>query len=85
MTNAYYRTIFTSTLARRLIFCPVTVIVGLALADGAFEAENMMSLRQVLSARTRRPLNCTVFHWKEEWLKRPIFRRCDPWEIPKRP
>ena len=50
MTNAYYRMIFTSTLARRLIFCPVTVIVSLAVADGVFEAENMTSLRQVLSA-----------------------------------
>ena len=84
MTNAYYRTIFTSTLARRLIFCPVTVIFSLALADGVFEAENMTSLRQILSAGPV-TLNCTVFHWKEEWLKRPIFRRCDPWEIPKRP
>ena len=84
MTNAYYRTIFTSTLARRLIFCPVTVIFSLALVDGPFEAENMTSLRQVL-CRTRCSLNCIVFHWKEEWLKRPILRRYDPWEIPKRP
>ncbi|PIL29042.1 hypothetical protein GSI_09090 [Ganoderma sinense ZZ0214-1] len=75
--NKLKPTIFTFTLARRLIFCPVSVIVSLALADGAFEAENMTSFRQVLSARTR-PLNCTVFRWKKKWLKRPIFRRCDP-------
>ena len=60
MTNVYCKTIFTFTPVRRLTFCPVTFIVSLALANGVFEAENMTSLRQVLSARTRRSLNYRI-------------------------
>ncbi|KAK4116055.1 FluG domain-containing protein [Canariomyces notabilis] len=70
-------TIFFFTPTRRLIFCFITVIVSLAVYDGAFAASKFTSVREVFQAKNRGPVKCTPFRWKEEWLKRPVFRQFD--------
>ncbi|KAF3763515.1 hypothetical protein M406DRAFT_261587 [Cryphonectria parasitica EP155] len=70
-------TIFFFTPTRRLIFCLISVIVSLAGSDGAFAATNLTSARQVFQVKNQGPVKCTPLRWKKEWLKRPIFRRCD--------
>lgn len=45
--------------------------------DSAFAASKFTSVREVFQARNRGPVKCTPLRWKEEWLKRPIFRRHD--------
>ncbi|KAK4107064.1 hypothetical protein N656DRAFT_840631 [Canariomyces notabilis] len=68
-------TIFFFTPTRRLIFCFITVIVSLAVHDRAFAASKFTSVREVFQYKNRGPVKCTPIRWKEEWLKRPIFRR----------
>jgi len=75
--NLPSRTIFFFTPARRLIFCFITVIVSLAVHDGAFAALKLTSVRAVFEARNKGPVKCTPLRWKEEWLKRPVFRQYD--------
>ncbi|KAK4172699.1 FluG domain-containing protein [Triangularia setosa] len=70
-------TIFFFTPTRRLIFCFISVIVSLAVHDSAFAASKFTSARAVFQARNRGPIKCTPLRWKEEWLKRPVFRRHD--------
>ncbi|KAK0707074.1 hypothetical protein B0T26DRAFT_729064 [Lasiosphaeria miniovina] len=70
-------TIFFFTPARRLIFCFITIIVSLAVHDGAFAALKFTSVRGVFETRNKGPVKCTPLRWKEEWLKRPVFRRYD--------
>jgi hypothetical protein len=70
-----YSTIFFFTLTRRLIFCLITVVVSLAVRDNAFDAPSLTSAARVFNAKNRGPVKCTPLRWKEEWLKRPIFRR----------
>ena len=43
--------------------------------DRAFAASKFTSVREVFQARNRGPVKCTPFRWKDEWLKRPVFRR----------
>ena len=45
--------------------------------DRAFAASKFTSVREVFQARNRGPVKCTPLHWKEEWLKRPVFRQHD--------
>jgi hypothetical protein len=71
------RTVFFFTLTRRLIFCLITVIVSLAVHDGAFAAPSLTSIRRVFQVKNRGPVKCTPLRWKKEWLKRPVFRRFD--------
>ncbi|KAK4171264.1 domain containing [Triangularia setosa] len=59
----------------RWIFCFISVIVSLAVHDSAFAASKFTSVRAVFQARNRRLIQCTPLRWKEEWLKRPVFRR----------
>ncbi|KAI0876768.1 hypothetical protein GGS24DRAFT_513091 [Hypoxylon argillaceum] len=59
----------------RLIFCLITVIISLALDDGAFDAPSLTSARAVFEVKNTGPVTCTPLCWKKEWLKRPIFRR----------
>ncbi|KAI0398662.1 hypothetical protein F4802DRAFT_592559 [Xylaria palmicola] len=68
-------TVFFFTLTRRLIFCLITVIVSIALNDGAFDAPSLTSARAVFEVKNKSPTTCTLLRWKKEWLKRPIFRR----------
>ena len=45
--------------------------------DRAFAASKFTSARAVFQAKNRGPVKCTPLRWKEEWLKRPVFRRRD--------
>ena len=57
--------------------CPITVIVGLALRDNAFDAPSLTSARRVFNVRNLGPVQCTPLRWKEEKLKVPVLRRMD--------
>ncbi len=57
------------------IFCPITHLVSLALADDAFEAPSLTSPTRVFEHKVRGPVLCTPLQWKQEKLKTPIFRR----------
>lgn len=70
----FSRTIFFFTGTRRLIFCIVTVLISLAISDQAFDASNLTSVADVFRIRNKGPEKCQQLRWKEEWLKRPIFR-----------
>ncbi|RYO96122.1 hypothetical protein DL764_007526 [Monosporascus ibericus] len=70
-------TIFFFTATRRLMFCPILVIISLPLADGAFAALNLTSPSQIFQIKNRGPVTCTPFRWKRDWLKRPIFPEDD--------
>lgn len=69
------RTIFFFTLTRRIIFCLITAIISLAVSDQAFAAPSLTSASRVFQVKNRGPVKCTPLRWKEEWLKRPVFRR----------
>lgn len=69
------RIIFFFTPTRRLIFCFISIIVSLAVHDRAFAAPKFASVRGVFQARNQGPVKCTPLRWKEEWLKRPVFRQ----------
>jgi Protein of unknown function (DUF3435) len=71
------RTIFYFTPTKRLIFCLVTHIVSIAALDVAFDSPTLDSVEAVFAARVTPPVACTSLRWKKEWLKRPVFRRCD--------
>ncbi|KAK3682380.1 FluG domain-containing protein [Podospora appendiculata] len=75
MDNNPKPTIFFFTPTRRLIFCFISVIVSLAVYDRAFAVSKFTSVREVFQARNRGPVKCTPLRWKEEWLKRPVFRQ----------
>ncbi|KJZ70767.1 hypothetical protein HIM_09851 [Hirsutella minnesotensis 3608] len=70
-------TIFFFTGTRRLLFCIITVIVSLAISDQAFDAPSLTSACKVFQLRNRGARQCTELRWKEEWLKRPVFRGFD--------
>jgi hypothetical protein len=75
------RTIFFFTPTRRLMFCLVTVIISIAVHDGAFDALNLTTVKSVFGVKNSGPVRCTPLRWKKEWLKRPVFRRFDGPEI----
>lgn len=71
------RTIFFFTLTRRIIFCLISIIISLAVSDQAFAAPSLTSASRVFQVKNRGPVKCTPLRWKEEWLKRPVFRHFD--------
>lgn len=75
------RTIFFFTPTRRLIFCLVTVIISIAVHDGAFDAPSLVNVKSVFGVKNSGPVRCTPLRWKSEWLKRPVFRRFQGPEI----
>lgn len=68
-------TIFFFTEVEDLIFCPITHLVSLALADGASKAPSLTTPERVFEHKVRGPVMCTPLRWKQEKLKTPIFRR----------
>lgn len=64
-------------MTRRIILCWITVIISLALCDGAFDAPSLTSAERIFQVKNRGPVKCTPLRWKKEWLKRPIFRRSE--------
>jgi hypothetical protein len=76
----YHRTIFFFTPSKKLIFCPITVILALALHDHAFDATSLTDASSVFESQVWGPTECTPLRWKEDMLKVPVFRRirgCD--------
>ena len=45
--------------------------------DCAFAVSKFTSAREVFEAKNRGPVKCSALRWKEEWLKRPVFRQHD--------
>ena len=45
--------------------------------DRAFAVSKFTSVREVFQAKNQGPVKCTPLRWKEEWLKRPVFRQRD--------
>ncbi|KAI0033819.1 hypothetical protein K488DRAFT_46827, partial [Vararia minispora EC-137] len=58
----------------RVMFDLVTLIISLALIDGAFESENLTSVDAVFDAEVPDGLEYLPLQWKKEWLSRPVFR-----------
>ena len=50
-------------------------MIGHALDDNAFMSEHLMTAANVFAVKNRPPVQCTPLRWKDEWLKRPVFRR----------
>lgn len=71
------RTVFYFTPTRRLIFCIVTLIVSVAVLDGAFESSTLTNVEAVFRVAVSGPVTSVPLRWKKEWLKRPVFRRCN--------
>jgi hypothetical protein len=63
------------------MFCLVTIIISIAVHDGAFDARNLTTVKSVFEVKNSGPVRCTQLRWKREWLKRPVFRRFDGAEI----
>ncbi|KAI2606772.1 hypothetical protein GGR54DRAFT_644004 [Hypoxylon sp. NC1633] len=70
-------TIFYFTPTKKLVFCLITHIVSIAVLDGALDSPTLDSVEAVFGARVVPPVTCLPLRWKREWLKRPVFRRCD--------
>ncbi|RSL47928.1 hypothetical protein CEP54_013160 [Fusarium duplospermum] len=68
-------TIFYFTPARKLLFCPVSTILALALHDKAFDASSLTDAAIILKAKPPRFKHCTPLRWKKEMLLTPVFRR----------
>jgi hypothetical protein len=73
-----HSTIYFFTEVDDLIFCAITHLVALALADDAFEAPSLTTPERVFEHKVWGPVLCTPLHWKQEKLKTPIFRQHEP-------
>lgn len=81
----HIRTIFFFTMTRRVIFCPITIIISIALRDKAFSVDLLDSAQRVFGIKggATKP---TSLHWKEDMLKIPLFRAYESNELsPNRP
>ncbi|KAH8984194.1 hypothetical protein EDB86DRAFT_2833614 [Lactarius hatsudake] len=56
-----------------MVVCFVTAIVSTAILDRAFHSPTLTSIAAVFAASVSGPVSYT----RMEWLKRPVFRRCD--------
>ena len=70
-----HSTIFFFTEVDDPIFCPITHLVSLALADDAFLAPSLTMPKLVFEHKVWGPVACTPLDWKAEKLKTPIFRQ----------
>ncbi|RYO96655.1 hypothetical protein DL764_007436 [Monosporascus ibericus] len=68
-------TIFFFTMTRRVILCPITIIISQGLRDEAFHAPSLTCAERVFQVKNRGPVKCTPIRWKESKLKIPVFRR----------
>ncbi|KAL8310676.1 hypothetical protein RB597_010495 [Gaeumannomyces tritici] len=68
-------TIFYFTPTRKLIFCPVSIIIALALHDHAFDAPSLTNASRVLGTNISGSRECMPLRWKQSMLKIPVFRR----------
>ncbi|KAH7364055.1 hypothetical protein BKA65DRAFT_603155 [Rhexocercosporidium sp. MPI-PUGE-AT-0058] len=68
-------TIFFFTEVDDPIFCPITHLVSLVIADEAFEAPSLTTAERVFEHKVWGPVVSTPLSWKQEMLKTPIFRQ----------
>ncbi|KAH6704125.1 hypothetical protein BKA61DRAFT_739939 [Leptodontidium sp. MPI-SDFR-AT-0119] len=68
-------TIFFFTEVDDPIFCPITHLVSLAIADEAFEAPSLTTAERVFEHKVWGPVVATPLSWKQEMLKTLIFRQ----------
>ncbi|KAH7370272.1 hypothetical protein BKA65DRAFT_589640 [Rhexocercosporidium sp. MPI-PUGE-AT-0058] len=68
-------TIFFFTEVDDLIFCPITHLVSLAIADEAFEAPSLTTVERVFEHKVWGPVVSTPLSWKQGMIKTPIFRQ----------
>ncbi|KAL8310445.1 hypothetical protein RB597_010330 [Gaeumannomyces tritici] len=71
-------TIFNFTPTRKLIFCPVSIIIALALHDHAFDASSLTDASRVLGTNIPGSSESMPLRWKQSMLKIPVFRRFGP-------
>lgn len=72
--NLPTRTIFWLRTTKALIFCPVSIIIAIALHDDAFDSEHLTEASRVFQLGTWGATQCTVLRWKRSMLKVPLFR-----------
>jgi hypothetical protein len=70
-----HSTIFFFTEVDDPIFCPITYLISLALADDAFEAPSLTTPERIFEHKVWGPVLCTPLRWKQGILKTPIFCR----------
>lgn len=68
-------TIFFFTEVDDPLFCPITHLISLAIADEAFKAPSLKTVERVFKHKVWGPVACTPLNWKQEMLKIPIFRQ----------
>jgi hypothetical protein len=69
------RTIFFFTPSKKLLFCPLLLIISLALDDKAFDADCLTDAKSILGVEVPSGMSCIPFRWKKFMLKTPVFRR----------
>ncbi|CAJ2512698.1 Uu.00g008170.m01.CDS01 [Anthostomella pinea] len=67
--------IFYFTPTRKLIFCPVSLIIGIALDDCAFDAPSVVDASSVMKVKPLGPMQCILLRWKESMRRKAVFRR----------
>ncbi|KAH6653689.1 FluG domain-containing protein [Truncatella angustata] len=73
--NKLKPTTFFFTATNKLLFCSVSIIMALALDDGAFAAENITDAASVLKLGIPAGKSSQPLRWKASKLKIPVFRK----------
>lgn len=68
------RTVFWLRAAKILVFCPINIIISIALDDKAFDSEHLTDASRVFNLGTWGATKCTPIRWKRSMLKVPVFR-----------
>ncbi|KAH8755821.1 FluG domain-containing protein [Diaporthe sp. PMI_573] len=68
-------TIFILKPTKKLIFCPVSLYLAIALFDDAFDSKLLKDASSVLGAKIPAGQDCLQLRWKRSKLKIPFFRR----------
>ncbi|CVK96262.1 uncharacterized protein FMAN_14086 [Fusarium mangiferae] len=71
-------TIFWLRTAKVLVFCPINIIIAIALHDNAFDSEHLTGASRVFRLETWGATQCTRLRWKQWMLKVPVFRTTYP-------
>ena len=68
------RTVFWLRTTKVLVFCPINIIIAIALRDNAFDSEHLTAASRVFHLGTWGATQCTPLRWKRSMLKVPVFR-----------
>jgi hypothetical protein len=61
-------------MTKKIIFCPITIIISIALRDKAFAVDQLNNAQSVFRIRAG-ATKSTTLHWKPSILKVPVFRQ----------